>query len=458
MQQRVSPGAALFSVSLTSFLLPFMLSGVAVALPTMGKEFGATAVQLGLVETAYVLSTSIFLLAMGRLGDIHGRRRVFQAGIAVFTVVGALLSRAWSMETVIAFRFLQGIGGAMVGATGFAIVVATYPPQERGKALGFSVAAVYAGLSCGPFLGGALVSAFGWRSLFYVSVPAGIVTFLLVSWRLRGEWAEAKGEPFDWQGSLVYGLSIVLLVTGAANLDKAAWSWAVIAVGSASLAAFLVLEARTEYPVLDVDLLRRNRVFTLSNVAALLNYAATFGVTFFLSFYLQRIKGMSPHHAGLVLMIQPVAQTVFSPLFGRLSDRVPAERVATAGMAVCALGLGVAATLSASTPLWVLFLVLVCLGMGFALFTSPNTSVIMGSVPPKYLGVASGLASSMRTLGMLVSMLVINVILSVLMGGRPVSPETQDAFLLSMTTGLVSFCLLCGLGIVCSLARLRAGS
>jgi MFS family permease len=221
------------------------------------------------------------------------------------------------------------------------------------------------------------------------------------------------------------------------------------------LGAFVAFEARCEHPVLDVGLLRRNPVFALSNLAALLSYAAIFGVTFFLSFYLQRVRGISPHEAGLVLMIQPVAQTIFSPVFGRLSDRVPADRVATVGMAVTAVGLGAAAALTAETPLWILFVILGVLGMGFALFSSPNQSVIMGSVPPKYLGVASGLSSSMRTLGMLFSMTVINVILSVLMGGRPVGPETQSAFLASMSAGFVCFCLLCVLGIACSLARLR---
>lgn len=458
MKNQVSPGAALFAVGLTGFLMPFMMSGVAVALPSIGREFGATAVQLGLIETAYVLSTSIFLLAMGRLGDIHGRRRVFQSGIAIFTVLAGLLGRAWSIETVIAFRFLMGIGAAMVASTGFAILVSAYPAKDRGKALGFAVAAVYAGLSCGPFLGGALVDAFGWRSLFYGCVPAGVATFLLVSWRLRGEWAEAKGEPFDWQGSLVYGVSILLLVIGAANLRHGGWPWGLLAAGVAGIGIFLALEARTQYPVLDVGLLRRNRVFALSNFAALLNYAAIFGVTFFLSLYLQFLRGMTPRHAGALLILQPATQALLSPVFGRLSDKISAERVATAGMGVCAVGLAVAATISPTTPLWFLAAILLALGTGFALFSSPNTSVIMGSVPPRYLGIASGLSSSMRTLGMLTSMIIITLILSVLMNGRPVAPDTLESFLLSMKTGLVCFCALCLLGILCSLGRLNASA
>ncbi len=453
--QQSSRAATLFVVCVAHFLMPFMMSAVGVALPAIGREFGASAKQLGLVETTYVLSASIFLLAMGRLGDIHGRRRVFQYGIIVFTIAGGLLSQAWSIESVIALRFLQGMGGSMVMATTIAIVVSVFPPEERGKALGIAVASVYAGISCGPFIGGALVTSFGWRTIFYLSVPLGLLVFAITAAKLRGEWAESRGEPFDWPGSLVYAASILLLISGASNLHRGPWAWVLAAGGLCGIAFFLALQARTPYPLLDVVLLRRNRVFALSNLAALLNYAATFGVTFFLSLYLQYIKGMSAREAGALLIIQPIVQTLLSPLCGRLADRYPAERVATAGMALCAAGLGVAATFTGETSLSLVVVTLGFLGTGFALFSSPNTSVIMGSVEPRHLGVASGLSASMRTLGMMTSMTIITVIFSVLMAGHAVTPETHPAFLKSMQTALLVFCGLCGLGILFSMARLR---
>lgn len=435
--------------------MPFMMSAVGVALPAVGRDLTASALQLGLVETAYVLSASIFLLAMGRMGDIHGRRRVFQWGIAVFTVMGGILSQVGSIEAMIGFRFLQGMGGAMIAATGMAIVVAVFPPQERGKALGISVAAVYAGISCGPFIGGFLVTALGWRSLFYLCMPLGLATFALVAWQLRGEWADARGEPFDWGGSTVYAVALLLLLSGAANVNRGGWSWALVLAGLVGLAAFVAVELRTPYPVLDMRLLRDNRVFALSNLAALLNYAATFGVTFFLSLYLQYVKGMTPHQAGTLLVLQPLTQALLSPFCGRLSDRYPAARVATLGMTLCALGVGVAATLSATTSLVLVAAMLLLLGTGFALFSSPNTSVIMGSVAPRYLGVASGLGATMRTLGMLTSMTIITVVFSVHMKGQAVTAATQSVFLLSLRTALITFGCLCGVGIACSLGRLR---
>ncbi len=458
MSQDGSRSATLFVVCVAHFLMPFMMSAVGVALPVMGREFAASAMQLGLVETTYVLSASIFLLAMGRLGDIHGRRRIFQAGIAVFTLAGGLISQAWSIESVIGLRFLQGMGGSMVMATTMAIVVSVFPSRERGKALGIAVASVYAGISCGPFIGGALVTALGWRSLFYLCVPLGAATFFISRAKLRGEWAEARGEPFDWRGSLLYACSLLLLIVGASNLDHGLWAWVLVAGGLGGLTGFAALEARTAYPVLNVALLRTNRMFALSNLAALLNYAATFGVTFFLSLYLQYVKGMSPRGAGAILIIQPIAQALLSPLCGRLADRFPAARVATLGMALCAIGLGGAATIGPGTPLSRIMIMLVFLGTGFAFFSSPNVSVIMGSVEPRYLGVASGLNSSMRTLGMMTSMTIITLVFSVYMGGQAVTAATQPAFLQSMHTALLTFCGLCLLGIGCSLGRLRGGA
>ncbi len=451
----ISRTATLLVVCTVLFLMPFMMSAVGVALPAIGRDFAASARQLGLVETTYVLSASIFLLAMGRLGDIHGRRRVFQSGVAVFTLAGGLLSQAWSIESLIALRFLQGMGGAMVMATSLAIIVSVFPREERGKALGITIASVYAGISCGPLIGGVLVSAWGWRSIFYLAVPLGLFTFVVTVRKLRGDWAEAKGEPFDWRGSLIYAGAILCLIVGAAHLDRDLWGWLLLGAGTIGVAIFLRYEAGLAYPILNVGLLTGNRTFALSNIASLFNYAATFGLTFFMSLYLQYVKGLSPHQAGLVLIVQPVTQTLFSPLCGRLSDRWSASWVATAGMTLCALGLGLAAFVDAASPLGQILAILVCLGFGFALFSSPNTSVIMGSVPPRYLGIASGLASTMRTLGMMTSMAVITIIFSMLMGGEPVTAATQPAFLLSMHTALLVFCGFCVVGIGCSLGRVR---
>jgi len=455
MPATLTRGAVLFSVCMAHFLMPFMLSAVGVALPAIGREFSASALQLGLVETSYVLSAAIFLLIMGRVGDIHGRRRVFQAGLLLFTALGGIISQVNSIELLIALRFVQGMGGSMVMATSMAMVVAAYPPAERGRALGITVASVYAGISCGPFFGGMLVAAWGWRALFYLVIPLGLLTWLTVRIKLKEDWAEARGESFDWRGALTYAFSILLLITAVSNLNRGSWAWGLLLMANLGFALFFYLQAHTQQPLLNVNLLRANRVFAFSNLAALFNYASTFGLTFFLSLYLQYVKGMGPQQAGTILIVQPVMQTLFSPLCGRLSDRFPAALVATSGMSLCAVGLLVAANLEADSSLLKIIGLLIFLGVGYALFSSPNVSMIMGSVAPRYLGIASGLNGTMRTLGMLSSMMVITLIFSMQMQGQPVTPATQPAFLTSMHQALLIFCAFCVVGIGCSLGRVR---
>lgn len=455
MSQPVSRSAVLFAVCMAHFLMPFMMSSVGIALPVIGREFDASALQLGLVETTYVLSASIFLLSMGRFGDIYGRRRVFQTGLLVFGGMGGLISQAWSIEVVIVLRFLQGMGGAMVMATTMAILVSTFPPEERGKALGIAVASVYAGISCGPFIGGILVEMLGWRSIFYLIFPLSITAWVVTRFKILTEWAEAKGEPFDWRGAFTYALAVMLLVISVTNLNRGWWAWVVLVLANICLGLFLYQQSQQRFPLLNIGLLLNNRIFALSNLAALFNYAATFGVTFFLSLYLQYVKEMSPAQAGTILIIQPIVQTFFSPFCGRLSDRIPASFVATTGMAFCAFGLAVAATLHAESTLSTVYLLLVLMGLGFALFSSPNVSLIMGSVAPRYLGVASGLNASMRTLGMMTSMMIITLIFAYLMNDQPVTLATQPQFLASMRLALLIFSGLCVVGIGCSLGRVK---
>jgi MFS family permease len=456
-ERKTSRGAVLGVVCLAQFLMPFMMSAVGIALPEMGREFTASALQLGLVETAYVMSASICLLAMGRLGDIHGRRRVFKLGLVLFTVAGGIISMAWSIHSIIFFRLLQGIGGAMVMATGMAMVVSVFPAAERGKALGIVVASVYAGISLGPFIGGHLVAGFGWRSLFHLLLPLGLVAWIVTHTMIGMEWRPAAGERFDRAGLAIYAPAIVLLVVGVANLRAGWWPWLAIALSAGAFGAFARWEARCAQPLLDVRLLRDNRVFALSNLAALFNYAATFGVAFFLSLYLQYVKGMGPQQAGTVLIIQPIVQAVLSPACGRLSDRVSASLVATVGMASCAVGLAIAAFLGEGSPLIMVYSLLGFLGLGFALFSSPNTSMVMGSVEPRHLGVASGLNATMRTLGMMTSMMVITLVFAFLMGGQGVTAETEPQFLASMRLALLVFCAFCVVGIGCSVGRVGRG-
>ena len=313
--------AALYATTLTSFLTPFMDSGANVALPEISRQFGMDAVVLSWVRMGYLLAAAIFLVPFGKLADIHGRKRVYAYGTVIFTLAALTTGLSTSTTMFLGARVLQGLGSAMIFGTGVAILTSAYPPSDRGRVLGINVAAVYLAASLGPSIGGVLTAHFGWRSIFAVSVALGTVALWFISTRLRGEWAEARDERFDLPGSLIYAVSLVALMLGISRLPGVTAA-GLAAAGVVGLGVFAGWEMRARVPVLDIRLLGSNRTFAFSNLAALINYAATAAIAFLLSLYLRYIKGLDAQTAGLVLIAQPVIQAIFSPLAGRLSDRI----------------------------------------------------------------------------------------------------------------------------------------
>lgn len=443
---------ALLIAVLAGFLTPFDLSAVNIALPTIGQEFAMDAVALSWVATAYLLASAVFLVPMGRYADIHGRKLVFTIGLSLFTTASLFLIFSPSSLVLILLRVVQGTGSAMIFGTGVAILTSVYPPGERGKVLGIYTTAVYVGLSAGPFLGGILTQNLGWRSIFLINVPLGILIIFLLRSRLTGEWAEARGEPFDLGGSLLYGISLVGLMYGFTLLPSMNGAGLVI-LGLIGLGIFAAWEARVSSPILHVLLFARNRVFAFSNLAALINYSATFAVTFLLSLYLQFIKGFSPQVAGSILIAQPIVQAIFSPFAGRLSDRIEPRIVSSVGMGIISIGLFLLTFLNAGTPLQYLLGSLILLGVGFAFFSSPNTNAIMSSVEKRFYSVASGTLGTMRLLGQMLSMGVAVLIFAVYLGRVQISPESSVQFLMSVQIAFAVFTVLCIVGIFASSVR-----
>jgi EmrB/QacA subfamily drug resistance transporter len=443
---------ALFLAVLTGFLTPFDLSAVNIALPTIGREFSMDAVFMGWVLTAYLLASAVFLVPFGRIADIYGRKKIFTTGLSVFTGASLVIALSVSPLMIILLRLVQGMGAALIFGTAVAILTSVTPLQERGRALGIYTTAVYLGLSLGPFLGGFLTSNFGWRSIFLVNVPIGILTLAIISTRLDGEWADARGERFDLSGALLYGLSLILVMYGFTLLPDLAGA-ALVACGTLLLFAFIRWEQRTASPLLELSLFLKNRAFAFSNLAALINYSATFAVTFFLSFYLQYIKGLPPDAAGTILVTQPVVQAVFSSYAGKFSDRVEPGKIASAGMAMTACGLFLLTLLSKDTSLAFLTGTLVLLGLGFALFSSPNTNAVMSSVEKHNYGVAAGTLGTMRLVGQMLSMGIAMIILSLFIGRVMITPDMEPQLLMAVTAGFMIFALLCCCGIFFSLVR-----
>lgn len=443
--------AALLVASIASFFTPFMGTSVNIALPTIGLDFGADAILLNWITNGFLLAAAIFAVPFGRVADIHGMKKIFTYGIIIFTVASLFCALSPSSVILIASRILQGIGSAMIFVTGLAIITSVYPPQHRGKAIGINVAAVYIGLSLGPVIGGLMTQYLGWRSLFFLMIPFGLLVVGIVFWKLHDEWAASRGEKFDFIGSVIYSIMLLLVMYGFSSLPKIE-GWVMLMLGVIGFLAFIKWELRTENPVFNIRLFK-NTAFTFSSMAALINYSATFAVSLLLSYYLQYLKGFEPQTAGLILVFQPIIMAITAPVAGRMSDRFDARLIATAGMATVTIALFTLTFLDANTPLTDIIIGLVVLGLGFGLFSSPNTNVIMGSVERKFYGVASATVSTMRLIGQTMSIGIATLVFALFIGRVQITPNQYPALLESIQLCFVVFTVLCFVGVFVSWYR-----
>jgi len=374
-------------------------------------------------------------------------------GAVVFCIASLLCAWTPDEHWLMVFRALQGAGAALIFGTGVAIVSSVFPPGERGRALGINVAATYLGLSAGPVLGGFMTQRLGWQSVFVAAAILAALVAALMAVFVKQEWKVDGGRRrFDFVGSAIYVIALTGFTWGLSDLPSLLGA-AVLAGGILTLALFVWWESRCADPLLDLWLFRHNRVFALSNLASFINYSATFAVGFLVSLYLQYIKGYSAESAGLVLVAQPALQALVSPWAGRLSDRVEPRLVASTGMAMGSLGLGLLVFLGRGTSIVFLVPVLALLGLGFALFSSPNTNTIMSSVEPQHYGLASATLATMRTAGQMFSMAVAMLVFALVIGPVQITPDRYDAFLQATRLAFIIFAVLCVAGTFASLAR-----
>ena len=445
--------STLLVVSVTSFMGTFLISSINIALPAIEKSFGLDAISLSWVVTSFLLATAMFLLPAGKWGDVSGNAKLFKIGLIIFTAASALCIVAPSGVWLIAFRFLQGIGSAFSNTTGQAILVAGFPQKNRGQVIGISVASVYSGLAMGPFVGGILTQHIGWEALFYVALLLGLATTGIAFIFLEKDTPKPNIiRKVDWKGTVVFMTGLTLVVYSS-SLIPSPIGWTLMGSSILLLALFAWIESRSHFPMLDTKLYTQNKLFAYSNLAALINYTATFAIIFFLSLYLQKIQGLSPQKAGTIIIAEPIMMALFSPVVGKLSDRIQPRYFATLGMAVCAIGLAALAFVTADTPLWIIVGILIWEGIGFALFSSPNMSTIMSSVDKSRYGQASGSASSMRVIGQIVSMTIVTLFFSFLFDGKAIDSVPDTIFLKAMKWGFLTFTAISLSGIYFSFAR-----
>jgi MFS family permease len=437
--------------TISGFAVPFLVSSINVALPEMGSELHMEAVVMSWVNTIYFLAIAVAQVPLGRLADIYGRKKIYILGLVIATLASLGGAMAKSSYVLLISRAFQGIGAGMTSNTIIAILTSVYPAEARGKALGISMAGTYGGLIFGPLLGGYLTRHFGWQSIFILSGFFGVLLIILVFLFLKGEWCEARGEKFDIAGALIYGAAIAMFMYGFSSLPTVP-GFIFLLAGLAGLFYFIRHELKVPSPIVELGLFRSNRVFSFSSLATLINYLATFAVTFLLSLYLQYIKALTPDRAGLVLIASSIPMTIITPLAGRLSDKIEPRLVAASGMAIGCLALVLLVFLNNTTSVWYVVLVLLLYGTGIGLFSSPNTNAIMGSVGKKVLGVASGTVGTMRTGGMMLSMGIMMILFTVFIGQAEITPEHYPQFLTSVRVGFIIFAMLGIGGMVAQLA------
>jgi len=450
--EKTSKKSVLIVATFAAFLTPFLGSAVNLALPSIGKDLHANAIELGWVISSFILSSAIFLLPFGRLADIIGRKKIFSSGILLFTISTFLIIFSGSITSLIVLRIFQGLSSAMIFGTSLAIITSVFQPGERGRAMGINITAVYLGLSCGPVIGGLLTQYLGWRSIFAFLVPFGIISLILINRKIKTEWADAAGEKFDWSGSVIYGIALSSFMYGFSRLPSS-FGWICITIGILMAVIFLIVENKIRNPVFDISLILRNRVFAFSGMAALIHYSATSATGFFISLYLQYLKGLDARTAGLIMISQPIAMTLLSPAAGKLSDTKNPGVIASTGMGLTAAGLILLCFIKVTTPNYLIVLMLIMMGIGFGLFSSPNSNAIMSSVEKRHLGVASGVVGTMRMVGQMMSMGIAMMLISLYIGKQTINPATYPGLISGMRTGFIIFSILSVFGIFASLAR-----
>ena len=444
---------ALILISASSFISAFSGSAFTLAAPSMALDLSINTAELSWIMTIYVLATAMLQIPFGKIADNFGRKRIYLIGTSIFTISALVLGFMNSSTTIIIMRFIQGIGSALVFATGTAILTSVYPPQKKGFAFGINIGSVYLGLTIGPSLGGFLTDFFGWRSIFFSVVPFGLIIVFLVAFVLKGEWKNEEKEKFDWIGSIIYIATLFMLLYGFRSLPRN-YGYGLIGASIATFGFFLWWEWNIDYPILQLRLFQNNRFFTFANLAAFTYYTATAATTFVLSLYLQDIRLYSALIAGLILLARPIFQAILSPIGGTLSDKIDHRIITTTGVGFGLIGLILLTFLGSETSLILIILSLIFGGIGFGLFSSPNANSIMSAVPKESYGVASALVGTMRTVGMTFSLGLVTLLFALIIGDLGTeSIQYEFQFLRSSRIAFIIFVVVCVISLIFSYLR-----
>ncbi|MGI6008967.1 MAG: MFS transporter [Methanomethylophilus sp.] len=438
---------------LGSFVTPLMSTMLNLALVAIGEDFEVGSHDLGYINSIFLLGSVIAMVPAGRLSGIVGMRKTFATGLAVTFISALAASLSPNYWFLVACRFFIGMGAAMMIVTSVAMLTYVYPANRRGWALGMNSTAVYLGLTLGPTLGGFISdSAVGWRGCFMlVLILCIIVAFFIKG--MRYEIRPNEGEQMDWKGSVLWGVSIFVLMNGVMSITES-WAIPAVIVGSILLLITIHYLKGASFPVLNLRLFKI-KTFSRAGGAAFLNYGASYSVMFFLSLYLQSIGEMTATEAGLFLLVQPAIQVLLTAKMGEVYDGMEDKRILpTLGMAMMAVGISLFLFLGTDFSMWYILLIMIVIGSAMGVFSSPNTTAIMSSAPDRFRGEASGVVAVMRQSGMMVSMGIAMACISIIMGSADnLTPDRWGEFVDTIHVVFTICLVMCLVGTVLSWFR-----
>lgn len=444
----------LFVATLTGFFTVFLSSAVMIAIPTLASEFEMSNIVQNWVTTIYLLALAIVTVPAGQISGKYGLKKTMVMGLILFTITSAAIMFSTSQDMFLILRIFQGIGAGFVTVASMAMVVSAFKPENRGKALGINVIGIYLASSLSPVIAGFLNYDFGWRSIFLFTLPFLVLCIVLLITKVGKEWKTLADVPIDKKGAILYSFGMLLFIFGFTTLNQS-YGYIVSIIGLFVLLSFIFMDKKVKNPVFDVDLFK-NVKFASSNIASLCAYFAIFATITIINYHLQYIRGFNSQEAGLLLLIAPVLQVIISPISGRLSDRYNPQKLAAIGAAIAGIGISMIAMLGKNSPLEFLMLALFFIGLGFGLFSSPNTNEIMGSVPKEKTPMASASSSTMRVIGQTMSMGVFTLIFAIIMGNVQIVPANHHLLILSSQITAAICVILCFVSVITSLAGLRS--
>jgi EmrB/QacA subfamily drug resistance transporter len=432
--------SALIVVCIGSFLTPLSLSAALVAIPAIAADLHADAVYVSWIPAVFLISNLVTLLPAGRAADIYGRKKIYLIGNVVFLIGSVCAGLSNSIETLLVFRVVQGVGAAMFFGSGMAIISSVYQDGGRGAALGWVVASVYLGLSGGPVIGGYITDHFGWHYVFFMLIPFVLLGMILIVLKLKGEWLSHEPQKLDWAGAGLFSLWIVSLFIGLTNLPTMT-SWIALPISAVLLYLFVAHCNRIPQPLIKLKVVWSNKNISYAIIASIFMYSSSYGLQFLMGLYLQYNRGLSPTEAGKMLLVQALMMAILAPISGRLSDRYPPNTIAAVGCLLVASSFVVVLQLDNESSMNLVLLALGLLGLGFGMFSTPNNNGALSNVPEASLGIASAIMNLSRMIGQLLGTALVTLLMSLYIGNNNIDAAHYDALLsVLMWVTMVSLC------------------